>query len=315
MSVLARNVRQEADRTALFAMQFTNPKPQPCSRRAMPARLAAALGGLFGPVLTAACLLFSAQGAHASALFDLLTGEYNNNEQVWQGNLDGVATIQRRHWRFERLAPGRLSLATGPGQSAPDPAWILVMDAEGLHSVVLPIGSETPVCQYQWQAEGAGYRGEARPRGSCPADLPAIWQVDDTHLTSHAGADEAAEALRARRVHRYRGWAVLQRQRLEPDADPDDMIFMPDLRLHDEGYVVPITDDGRETGYAFELARLTYQNTRVSVLKLGVIEQSSGKTLRYAWTEPLSPRIGINLRWLQVGLTLEQQPSPAPADR
>ena len=48
---------------------------------------------------------------------------------------------------------------------------------------------------------------------------------------------------------------------------------MPDLRLHNEGQIVPlVTAEGDATGYSVELARLTYQNTRVAVLKLGILD-------------------------------------------
>ena len=75
--------------------------------------------------------------------------------------------------------------------------------------------------------------------------------------------------------------------------------------MHDEGFIVSITDGGDATGYALELARHTYRNTGTAVLKLGVIDESSGQTLSYAWSAPLAERIGINLRWVQAGFTLE----------
>jgi len=110
-------------------------------------------------------------------------------------------------------------------------------------------------------------------------------------------------ALRARRVTRYAGWAALQRRRIDPDAADDDYVLLRDLALHDEGCIIPITDAGKPTGYAIELARLTYQDTRTAVLKLGVISEATGETLSYSWAEPGAERIGINLRWIQAGMT------------
>ncbi len=60
---------------------------------------------------------------------------------------------------------------------------------------------------------------------------------------------------------------------------------------------------GDETGYELELARLTYQNTRVAVLKLGVLDAATGETVAYSWADPDAVRIGINLGWMQAGLT------------
>ena len=38
------------------------------------------------------------------------------------------------------------------------------------------------------------------------------------------------------------------------------------------------------------------------MLKLSVVDDASGRTLAYAWTNPEATRIGINLGWVQVGL-------------
>ena len=96
----------------------------------------------------------------------------------------------------------------------------------------------------------------------------------------------------------------LQRQRIDPTADAKDWVFIKDFRIHNEGQIVPIVDaEGGKTGYSVQLARLTYQNTTQPILQLGVIEDASGKTITYIWSEVGSERLGINLRWMQVGLT------------
>jgi hypothetical protein len=38
------------------------------------------------------------------------------------------------------------------------------------------------------------------------------------------------------------------------------------------------------------------------VLQLNVIDDASGQTIDYAWTNPEGTAIGVNLGWLQVGL-------------
>ena len=63
-----------------------------------------------------------------------------------------------------------------------------------------------------------------------------------------------------------------------------------------------IADGGKPVGYAVELVRLTYQNTRTAVLKLGIVDESTGETVSYGWAEPGAERIGINLRWVQAGM-------------
>ena len=41
--------------------------------------------------------------------------------------------------------------------------------------------------------------------------------------------------------------------------------------MHNEGQIIPlITEEGIDTGYSVELARLTYQNTKTEILKLAL---------------------------------------------
>ena len=106
-----------------------------------------------------------------------------------------------------------------------------------------------------------------------------------------------------RKVRFFNGWIALKRNHIDEDAADDDWIYLKDLRVHNEGQIIRVLDDGKPTGYAIQLERLTYQNTQVAVLKLGVIDEATGKTLSYSWTNPGAERIGINLRWIQAGLT------------
>lgn len=238
-------------------------------------------------------------------LLDFLVGEHNNNEQVWRQGLDGVAADVRRHWRFERMAGGRLGLAVADGQAAPNRGWTLTFaeDELGIRSAIASTDGEGMDCRYRWRVVEGGFAGDAEDADGCPDPLPAVWRITSTHLLATYRGEEGERTHRARRAQPYEGWIALQRRHVDPQAAEDDYIFLKDLRLHDEGFVVSIQDGGQPTGYAVELARLTYQNTRTAVLKLGVIDQATGKTLSYSWAEPGTKRIGINLRWIQAGLT------------
>ncbi|MCY3706002.1 MAG: hypothetical protein OXH08_11000 [Gammaproteobacteria bacterium] len=239
--------------------------------------------------------------AGPAELVELLAGEYDNNEQVWQQGVDGEPPGPRRHWLFRRHGPSGLQLAVGRGQAAPDPpTWTLRFSegAGGIFSEVL--GAAT--CRYRWRERDGGYEGSAA--ALCPG-LPAELRVDREWLTARWLTESGDGVERARRVGHYTGWVALQRQRIDPSAVPDDYVFLRSARWHDEGFVLPVLDGDRPTGYAIELARLTYQNTRTAVLKLGVVDLATGETLAYSWAEPGASRIGINLRWIQAGLTRE----------
>ncbi len=255
--------------------------------------------------LTAMLLAPAVVAGAGRDLLDLLVGEYNNHEQVWQQKLDGAAVHERRHWRFERTGETRVSLSLARGQFAGTPDWEFDLQVGGLDTAVSPAGVGGLVCLYRWQADMDGIIGRATGAG-CPETLPKFWRVTPTHLFSHHGPPESEIRYAARRVRYYSGWVSLQRRHIDPNASEDDFILIRGLRLHDEGSVFSITDAGKPTGYAVELARLTYQNTRTSVLKLGILEEAEGNTLGYSWAAPGAERLGINLRWLQAGFTREE---------
>ena len=75
------------------------------------------------------------------------------------------------------------------------------------------------------------------------------------------------------------------------------------VQLANEGGRTPLAwRDGQPSGYSLVLERLAYQDGNVPVLKLSVVEDSTGRTLAYAWADPHAERIGINLGWVQAGL-------------
>ena len=69
--------------------------------------------------------------------------------------------------------------------------------------------------------------------------------------------------------------------------------------MHDLGDTKQLSEK-----YSIELGRLKYSET-LEVLTLKVIENESGETISYTWGAADASRIGINLRWLQAGLTLK----------
>jgi hypothetical protein len=48
---------------------------------------------------------------------------------------------------------------------------------------------------------------------------------------------------------------------------------------------------------------LTYRDGSTPVLKLSLIEDAGDHAVAYAWANPEATSIGINLGWVQVGLT------------
>ena len=107
-----------------------------------------------------------------------------------------------------------------------------------------------------------------------------------------------------KRARTFEGWtAILKSGETDlamQDYPADAYVGQTKLQIHDQGKTVKINEK-----YSVQLAQLTYK-TGIKVLKLGVIDNQSGKTVSYTWTNPEAERIGINLRWLQAGFTLKK---------
>ncbi len=178
-----------------------------------------------------------------------------------------------------------------------------------------------PGCNVYWRFDEDHYVGEM-DEGACFYYSEAMGQnvyitdtlrltADEIHIGDKAWDEDGNllfgrdEPHRNRKVRHFDGWGAVRRDAFAPDsANPDEMLLVPDLRLHNEGQILPlVTAEGDATGYSVELARLTYQNTRVAILKLGILDSETGETVAYSWANPGAGRIGINLGWLQVGLT------------
>ncbi len=261
-------------------------------------------------VAFAGCALLPASFASTlQELTSLLHGEYNNNEQVWQQGLDDAPISPRTHWKWELASENSLSLSMSEGQFPGRPQWLFSFEEieEQAHSEVHPINGSGPFCKYHWMNNLNGFEGVLAEEPNCAGLLPRRWQINDDLLSATPAGATDDTPLIARRVTYYSGWVALSRASINKTASEDDYIFLSGIRAHNEGSITPILDEGEPTGYAVELARLTYQKTQVAVLKLGIIEEATGKTLAYSWANPGAGLIGINLRWVQCGFTRSSQ--------
>ena len=200
-------------------------------------------------------------------------------------------------------------------------AW---QDESLLRNITVEELRHVPGCGISWQLAGDHYQGKMNSPSGCEYHSESLDQPvqikdsprlsADVLVLAERGYDAGGKLLfgseqpyRNRRVRHFSGWAAIERGSFAPESsEAEEMLLVPDLRLHNEGQIIPlVTAAGDATGYSAELARLTYQNTRVAVLKLAVLDSQTGDTVAYAWANPGAGRIGINLGWLQVGLTAE----------
>lgn len=165
--------------------------------------------------------------------------------------------------------------------------------------------------QFQSQADVGACSAMLPGLGAAAALLPLHLTVDGEMLRSSTFADQARGAdaqVEARRVRWFAGWAAINGGGPKARAGNPDWHMQKDLRLSSEGGRVELHwRDGAASGYSLELERTTYTERKLHVLQLNVIEDASGKTIDYVWTDPAAGAIGVNLGWLQVGLTREAQ--------
>jgi hypothetical protein len=180
--------------------------------------------------------------------------------------------------------------------------------------------STLPGCEVYWRHNGEFFDGYMKDKAChffSKRSGKEIYITDTLRLTDSEIwiSDKAFDAEgnhifgrdephKNRKVRKFKAWMGVKKNRVNPDYEGDDMFFNGDIQIHNEGQIVNLLDDdGKPTGYSIELAQLTYQNTTTPILKLGVIEDATGKTLVYTWGATDASRIGINVRWFQAGLT------------
>jgi hypothetical protein len=247
-------------------------------------------------------------------------------QRLYQIDAIGDDEIRLTIWRLREEARFRNAHRT--------PAALVTLAATDLVA--------TPGCEvrWRWQPEGHfhGQMGDGTCRYRSGQSGGMIRVQDDLRLTASElwirdeAFDDAGQRVFGhpeglhhinRKVSYYSGWGGIKARGPTAARDDDDWHFSREIVMHNEGQRWRVLDSqGKPSGYALELARLTYQNTRTAILKLGLVDEATGETVAYSWANPEASRIGINLRWAQAGLTLREpdarfgftsDPAPPPA--
>lgn len=177
----------------------------------------------------------------------------------------------------------------------------------------LPAGSvrELKGCEIVWRQDADAFVGRAVGDG-CPA-FPA-WgstgvdlRLDATQLRVTLPAAPVPDTRNAglpgdgpyvlHRARPFTCWAALRKE------GSDQYDGWRNVAAHDQGQWIPLPPEAGESAkFAFELSQLRYAQ-QLPVLKLAIYEAGREQAVAYTWTEPGGKRIGINLRWIQVGCT------------
>jgi hypothetical protein len=120
---------------------------------------------------------------------------------------------------------------------------------------------------------------------------------DSTGNRIYGRADKVHHQLK--RCKFYKGWLLLEKAGLK-----EEYHSMRNLVWHDQGKRQRLyLEDGKPSKYEIELAAVMYGKD-LEVLKIAVYEVGISKAIAYAWAKPGVKNIGLNLRWMQAGLTL-----------
>jgi len=250
----------------------------------------------------------TATGALAPPSLRLAISSYKGGWQLWRVETDGGAPAL---WLMQtvasadgslRVLPHRPRVAAPALEPRPDPAEWTALDACALSGAA---GS----ANWRVAADAAACATIAPGIGPAAAFLPiaAARSAEGVDLRLYADQARGADASsQARRVAWYGGWAALNGAGPDASADSRDWHMNRQLRLSNEGgRSALVWRDGTPSGWSLLLERLTFREGNTPVLKLSIVEDADGRALAYAFADPQSARIGINLGWIQVGLERE----------
>lgn len=243
----------------------------------------------------------------------LAPGEYYNNEQRWQAQED------------QRNPPPALSLDVM--QTTQTSYTLHVKEGNNAEAYTLNISSKdkatlsgtTGTCELDITDNRAGtdiWVAEFDPTPCAwklgPEHSSTKWIVGDRLFLSGNAADTTlaedyfgrSTGVALRQAYHYSGWFVTDPAQSIHATTREEAQFVRGLELHTEGDRQELfRKDGTSTGIEVELAALTYQGTGAQILKLALYRVGESRAFTYIWSENGADRIGINLRWLQVGLT------------
>jgi hypothetical protein len=238
---------------------------------------------------------------------DLLIGTFSNEEQVY---FDTAANRPAPKKLLLRIVSNGDMLTIDQvdefGAALSKPQSARIQHEGGL--LVLNYGK----CQrmYRSASEGLIANGE---RGTCDA-LETIAEVSASAVKLDIMGQSATELRRSRPIT---CWAAILKNAPKADGS-EDWFFARDVRLHDQGGRARV--GGGDTGapeLILRVRNVTWDKGSANKPAMTLYVHKPEKPDRaeaYSWAAPDSSRIGINLRWMQSGCTVEQRERRTPFD-
>lgn len=215
---------------------------------------------------------------------------------VIQSDVQQNLPERRFIWQFSRSARAELQLDFAP----------ILGDATGQSCQVILLPSRDGISGTTEQQQCRLPNSENQAIGLLKEFLlnPNRIELGERVYNLNTGAAMADDIqLEFNRQSEYRGWAGKLNE--SADAEEDQWLLAQPFVLHNQGDSLELYDNAdRSLGYRVELARILYRADQPEVLRLAIIDKSTGKQVAYNWANADATQIGINLGWLQVGMQL-----------
>ena len=255
-----------------------------------------------------------------------LPGSYNNHLQVRANNADSPGVPHLR-LRIEAQAGSGRFLVTQSDVSGtvPDRLFVWQFGATENGRLMMEFapqinGEIGRACSLELLPSGTAINGSTQAEQClipnqeglqlglmkeyllAPGKIEIGERLVDLQQRSPVGADTR---LQFRRELSYTGWAG---RKLESDAEWQ---LAKPFRLHNQGDVIVLSDQlDRPLGYRLQLMQVRYREDQPEILRLALIDDDTRQQVAYAFADSNARQIGLNLGWLQVGLSL-QRPTAA----
>jgi hypothetical protein len=239
---------------------------------------------------------------------DLLPGTYTNEEQVY---FDKEAGRKAPAWLAIRIhAEGDEMVIEEPdafGATHSEPHRMKVVQEGKL--TVFDYGS----CKRLYRSEKGGLVSDG-VRGTCraPATMTSITPFAIT-LTFPDGS--TTELRRARPVS---CWVAIRKDKPKADGS-EDWFFKSGVMLHDQGGRASVGGgDAGAQPVIIRMRNVTWDkgSTNAPVVSFYIHKpESPDHAESYSWAAPDSSRVGINLRWVQSGCSIDAKPSKLTAEK
>lgn len=239
---------------------------------------------------------------------DILSGTYTNEEQVY---FDKEASRKAPAWFSMRIH------AEGDDMLIEEPDAFGVTQSEPHRMKVVQKGKLTIFddgnCKRLYIQKNGGLLANG-VRGTCraPSTMTAITPFAIT-LTFPDG-----NVTQLRRARPVTCWVAILKDKPKPDGT-EDWYFKSAVMLHDQGGRARI--GGGDTGaqpVIIRVRNVTWDqgSTNAPVVTLYVHKpEKPDHAEAYSWAAPDSSRVGINLRWVQSGCSIDAKPSVLTATK